>query len=197
MSTTEADALTAAQSDADPWKYFWYLVFAAIMWVSSLPLYVDLHWPLVWSRKGLLVVHEFAGFLFVGHTLFSNIWAMRIRMTMGREAGIWARAFLRKLALGITFPTSIISPLAGLLLIQHYGGLRENPWAWDAYFAMWLMAGISIVPDVIRYGRNRNAGDPRHGILSGALRGNFGTLMVIYIIWCMITKESQLYGLFY
>lgn len=197
MSTTEADALPAAQTEDDSWKYFWYLVFAAIMAVSSVPLYVDLNWPLVWNQKALLLVHEFSGFLFVGHTLFSNIWAMRIRMTMGRDAGIWARGFLRKLALGITFPTSIISPLAGLLLIQYFGGLRDNPWAWDAYLAMWLMAGISIVPDVIRYGRNRNAGDPRHGMLSGAIRGNFGTLMVIYIIWCMVTKDSLLYGLFY
>ena len=197
MSTTEAGALPAAQTEDDPWKYFWYLVFAAIMAVSSVPLYVDLNWSLVWNQKALLLVHEFSGFLFVGHTLFSNIWAMRIRMTMGRDAGIWARAFLRKLALGITFPTSIISPLAGLLLIQYFGGLRDNPWAWDAYLAMWLMAGISIVPDVIRYGRNRHAADPRHGMLSGAIRGNFGSLMVIYIIWCMVTKDSLLYGLFY
>ena len=65
---------------------------------------------------------------------------------------------------------------------------------------MWLTLappGISIVPDVIRYGRNRHAGDPRHGLLSGAIRGNFGTLMVIYIIWCMVTKDSLIYGLFY
>jgi hypothetical protein len=61
---------------------------------------------------------------------------------------------------------------------------------------MWLMAGVSIVPDVIRYARNRNAGDPRHGIVSGAIRGNFGTVMVIYIIWCMVTKESLIARLF-
>ncbi len=59
---------------------------------------------------------------------------------------------------------------------------------------MWLMAGVSIVPDVIRYGRNRNADDPRHGVLSGAIRGNFGTLMVIYILWCMITKQALIAG---
>ncbi len=137
---------------------------------------------------------EFAGFLFVGHTLFSNIWAMRIRMTMPEEVGVWARGFLRKLALGVTFPMSIITPGAGLLLMEYYGGLSQNPWAWDAYLAFWLMAGVSIVPDIIRYGRNRHAGDPRHGVLSGAIRGNFGTLMVIYIIWCMVTKQALIAG---
>jgi hypothetical protein len=92
---------------------------------------------------------------------------------------------------------SIISPGAGLLLMEYYGGLSNNPWAWDAYFAFWLMAGVSIVPDVIRYGRNRNAANPKHGIMSGAVRGNFGTLMVIYILWCMIAKDSLVYQVFY
>ena len=197
MSASESAVATAARTEDDPWRYFWYGVFAAIMGVSSIPLYVELNWPLVWNQTALLVIHEFAGFLFVGHTLFSNIWAMLIRLKMGKEAGVWARGFLRKLALGITFPMSIISPLAGLALIQYYGGLLDNPWAWDAYLAMWLMAGISIVPDIIRYGRNRNSGDPRHGIVSGAIRGNFGTLMVIYIIWCMSAKTSLIWGLFF
>ena len=179
-----------AQAEADPWKYFWYLVYFAVMGITAIPLFVDLQLPKVLNQVTLLFIHEFAGFLFVGHTLFSNIWAMRIRMTQPEEAGVWARGFLRKLALSITFPMSIISPGAGLLLMEYYGGLSNNPWAWDAYLAFWLMAGISIVPDVIRYGRNRNAGDPRHGIWSGAIRGNFGTLMVIYILWCMITKGS-------
>jgi hypothetical protein len=186
MSTTEA----AVQSDADPQKFFWYFVFVLVMVVSGIPLFVEVHFPLILNQVSLLVIHEFSGFLYVGHTFFSNIWAMRIRLTQSQEAGVWARGFLRKLALSITFPMSIISPVAGLFLIEYFGGLRENPWAWDAYFAFWLMAGVSIVPDVIRYGRNRNSGDPRHGILSGAIRGNFGTLMVIYIIWCMATKDS-------
>jgi len=190
MNTSEAVALT----DADPWKYFWYVVFGVIMTVTAIPLFVDFHMPVILSRVSLLVIHEFSGFLFVGHTLFSNIWAMRIRMTQPTETGVWARGFLRQLALGITLPMSIVSPLAGLFLMEYYGGLHANPWAWDAYFAFWLMAGISIVPDVIRYGRNRHSADPRHGVLSGAIRGNFGTVMVIYILWCMITKQALIAG---
>ena len=186
MNTTEA----VAETEVDPQKYFWYFIYVVVIAVSAIPLFYDFILPQVWTQTSLLVVHEFAGFMFVGHTLFSNIWAMRIRMTQPEEAGIWARGFLRKLALSITFPMSIISPGAGLLLMEYYGGLSNNPWAWDSYLAFWLMAGVSIVPDVIRYGRNRNAGDPRHGIWSGAIRGNFGTLMVVYILWCMITKGS-------
>lgn len=191
MNTTATDMPTQESQD-DPQKYFWYFVFVVVMAVSGIPLFVDLQVPQVWNYTGWLVIHEFSGFLFVGHTFFSNIWAMLIRLKLGHEAGVWARGFLRKLALGITFPTSIISPLAGLFAIAYWGGLHDPSaaWAWDAYLAMWLMAGVSIVPDVIRYGRNRNAGDPRHGVLSGALRGNFGTLMVIYILWCMITKTA-------
>jgi hypothetical protein len=193
MNSPEA----VAQPDVDPQKYFWYLVYVVIMGVSAIPLVdADFRMPVIMSQMSLLLIHEFSGFLYVGHTFFSNIWAMRIRLTQPEETGIWARGFLRKLALGITFPTSIISPLAGLFLMEYYGGLRANPWAWDAYLAFWLMAGVSIVPDIIRYGRNRNAGDPRHGVLSGALRGNFGTLMVIYILWCMITKQALIAPMF-
>jgi hypothetical protein len=190
MNSTEA----VVESEVDPQKYFWYLVYVVVMAVSAVPLFYDLELPQIWSKMSLLVIHEFSGFMFVGHTLFSNIWAMRIRMTQPKETGIWARGFLRKLALGVTFPTSIITPLAGLFLMSYYGGLHANPWAWDAYLAMWLMAGVSIVPDVIRYGRNRHSQDPRHGIWSGAIRGNFGTLMVLYIIWCMITKIAWISG---
>lgn len=186
MSTT-ADAV---QSEADPQKYLWYFVYVVIMVVTGIPMFVEVRMPLIMSQVSLLVIHEFSGFLFVGHTLFSNIWAMRIRMTQPVETGVWARGFLRKLALSITLPTSIISPLAGLFLMEYYGGLIANPWAWNAYLAFWLMAGISIVPDVIRYGRNRHSSNPRHGIVSGAIRGNFGTVMVIYILWCMVTKEA-------
>lgn len=186
MSTT-ADAV---QSEADPQKYLWYFVYVVIMVVTAIPMFVEVRMPLIMSQVSLLVIHEFSGFLFVGHTLFSNIWAMRIRMTQPVETGVWARGFLRKLALSITLPTSIISPLAGLFLMEYYGGLAANPWAWNAYLAFWLMAGISIVPDVIRYGRNRHSSNPRHGIVSGAIRGNFGTVMVIYILWCMVTKEA-------
>lgn len=190
MNTTDA----LAQADADPWQYFWYAVYVAVMAVTAIPIFVEVRFPMILDRVTLLVIHEFAGFLYVGHTLFSNIWAMRIRMTMGPEAGVWARGFLRKLALSITFPMSIITPGAGLFLMSYYGGLHNNPWAWEAYLAFWLMAGVSVVPDVIRYGRNRNAGDPRHGIVSGAIRGNFGTVMVIWILWCMITKQALFLG---
>jgi hypothetical protein len=193
MSTT-ADAV---QSEADPQKYLWYFVYVVIMVVTGIPMFVEVRMPLIMSQVSLLVIHEFSGFLFVGHTLFSNIWAMRIRMTQPVETGVWARGFLRKLALSITLPTSIISPLAGLLLMRYYGGLAANPWAWNAYLAFWLMAGISIVPDVIRYGRNRHSSDPRHGVASGAIRGNFGTVMVIYILWCMITKGALIPVPFY
>jgi hypothetical protein len=186
MNSPEA----AIPEDADPQKYFWYFVYVVVMGVSAIPIFVDFHMPVILSQVSLLVIHEFSGFLYVGHTFFSNIWAMRIRLTQPPEIGIWARGFLRKLALIVTFPTSIISPLAGLFLMEYYGGLHANPWAWDAYLAFWLMAGVSIAPDIIRYGRNRNAGNPRHGVVSGAIRGNFGTLMVIYILWCMITKQS-------
>ena len=180
----------AMQSEVDPQKYFWYFVYVVIMAVSAIPIFVEIRMPLILSQVSLLVIHEFSGFLFVGHTLFSNIWAMRIRMTQPVETGVWARGFLRKLALSVTFPTSIISPLAGLFLMEYYGGLMANPWAWNAYFAFWLMAGVSIVPDVIRYARNRHSSDPRHGVMSGAIRGNFGTVMVIYILWCMVTKGA-------
>jgi hypothetical protein len=186
MSTT-AEAI---ETEADPKKYFWYFVYVVVMVVTAIPMFVEIRMPLILSQVSLLVIHEFSGFLFVGHTFFSNIWAMRIRMTQAPEVGVWARGFLRKLALSVTFPTSIISPLAGLFLMEYYGGLAANPWAWNAYFAFWLMAGVSIVPDVIRYGRNRHSSDPRHGVASGAIRGNFGTLMVIYILWCMVTKGA-------
>jgi len=79
------------QADADPWKYFWYLVYFAVMGITAIPLFVDLQLPKVLNQVTLLFIHEFAGFLFVGHTLFSNIWAMRIRMTQPEEAGVWAR----------------------------------------------------------------------------------------------------------
>jgi hypothetical protein len=136
----------------------------------------------------LLIIHEFAGFLFFGHTFFSNIWAMQIRFNQAKEVGIWARGFLRKLALSITMTTSIIIPVAGLMLMESWGGLHNAPWAWNAYFAFWAMAAISITPDIIRYGRNRNSSDPKHGMVSGAIRGNIGTVLTIYIICCMVLK---------
>ena len=187
-----ADQTPTELDDSDPYKYFWYFVWVVVMAVSALPLF-GFRIRNDFSPLGLLLIHEASGFLFFGHTFFSNIWSMRIRMTQPEETGVWARGFLRKLALGITFPTSVITPLTGVLLIENWGGLMAAPWAWDAYFCFWLMAGVSIVPDVIRYGRNRNAGKPTHGLWSGAIRGNVGTVLTFYIIYVMITKDSFIY----
>ncbi|MDC0586909.1 hypothetical protein OAP06_04075 [Gammaproteobacteria bacterium] len=178
------------QTHNDPNRFLWYLVYIAITVVSGLPLF-----GLRLSDFGinyllLLFIHEFSAFLFFGHTFFSNIWAMQIRFNQDKEVGIWARGFLRKLALSITMTTSIIIPITGLMLMESWGGLINAPWAWNAYLAFWAMAAISITPDIIRYGRNRNSADPKHGMVSGAIRGNIGTVLTIYIICCMVIKIS-------
>ena len=178
------------QTHNDPNRFLWYLVYIAITVVSGLPLF-----GLRLSDFGinyllLLFIHEFSAFLFFGHTFFSNIWAMQIRFNQDKEVGIWARGFLRKLALSITMTTSIIILITGLMLMESWGGLNNAPWAWNAYLAFWAMAAISITPDIIRYGRNRNSGDPKHGMVSGAIRGNIGTVLTIYIICCMVIKIS-------
>ena len=52
-----------------------YLLLTGIM---ALPLFgfgLPKLLPSIW----LLVIHELAGFLFFGHTVFSNIWSMRVR----------------------------------------------------------------------------------------------------------------------
>jgi hypothetical protein len=183
------NAAVLTQPQADPQRFFWYGVWVAIMAVSALPL-VGYRVPAMLPYLPLLIIHEFAAFAYVGHTLFSNIWAMRIRMTQPRETGVWARGMLRLMALSITGPTAVIVPLAGLQLADHLGGLMLNDWAWDAYFAFWVMAGISIVPDVIRYGRNRHSDDPAHGVASGAIRGMLALVLVIYILFCMVAKVS-------
>ncbi len=182
---------TLARPDADPSRFFWYSVWLLIMVVTALPL-AGYRVPAMLPYMPLLIIHEFAAFAYVGHTLFSNIWAMRIRMTQPRETGVWARGMLRVMALSITGPTAVIVPLAGLQLADHLGGLALNPWAWDAYFAFWIMAGISIIPDVIRYGRNRHSEEPGHGMRSGAIRGILALVLVIYILVCMIAKTSFL-----
>lgn len=187
------NAAVLPAAEADPWRFFWYGVWALIMGVTALPLF-GVRVPAMLPYLPLLIIHEFAAFAYVGHTFFSNVWAMRLRMTQPRETGIWARRMLRTMALSITGPTSVIVPLAGLQLVDHLGGLALNPWAWDAYFAFWIMAGISIIPDVIRYARNRNADDPGHGVASGAIRGMLALVLVIYILVCMITKMSFIAG---
>jgi|TARA_B100000809_G_scaffold221350_1_gene229585 hypothetical protein len=178
----------AIKQNDDPNRFFWYFIYLMISFVSALPLFGLRLNDFGINYLFLLFIHEFSSFLFFGHTFFSNIWAMQIRFNQAKEVGVWARFFLRKLALSITMTTSIIIPITGLMLIESWGGLHNAPWAWNAYFAFWLMAAISITPDVIRYGRNRNAGDPKHGMVSGAIRGNIGTVLTIYIICCMIIK---------
>ena len=176
------------QIQDDPNRFFWCFVYLVITVISALPLFGLRVNDLGINYMFLLIIHEFAGFLFFGHTFFSNIWAMQIRFNQSKEVGIWARGFLRKLALSITMTTSIIIPVAGLMLMESWGGLHNAPWAWNAYFAFWAMAAISITPDIIRYGRNRNSSDPKHGMVSGAIRGNIGTVLTIYIICCMVLK---------
>lgn len=187
------NAAVLSQPVADPMRYFWYGVWVLIMAVTAMPLF-GYRVPAMLPYLPLLIIHEFASFAYVGHTLFSNIWSMRIRMTQPMETGIWARRMLRVMALSITGPTAVIVPFAGLQLVDHLGGFEQNPWAWDAYFAFWIMAGISIIPDVIRYGRNRNADQPGHGMVSGAIRGMLALALVIYILVCMIAKVSLIAG---
>ena len=187
------NAATLPRPVADPQRFFWYGVWIAIMAVSALPL-VGVRLPAMLPYLPLLIIHEFAAFAYVGHTLFSNIWSMRIRMTQPKETGVWARGMLRVMALTITGPTAVIVPVAGLQLVDYLGGFDPNPWAWDAYFAFWIMAGISIIPDVIRYARNRHADEPTHGMLSGAVRGMLALVLVIYILVCMIAKVSFIAG---
>lgn len=182
--------------DEDPRRFFWYAVWLAIMAVSALPL-LGVRIVPVLSYTPLLVIHEFAAFFFFGHTFFSNIWSMTIRTTQPHEYGVWARQFLRKLALTVTGPMAVVVPLAGAMLTEHLGGFRQNPWAWDAYFAFWLMAGISVVPDVIRYGRNRHAEEPTHGLLNGGIRAMIATVLVFYIMWVMVAKQSLVAGRFF
>lgn len=181
--------------EADPQRFFWYGVWALVMVVSGLPLLGILRVPQVFDYLWTLVIHEMAAFLYFGHTFFSNIWSLQIRRTQPREFGVWARSFLRILCLGVTAPTAVIVPLFGLMLIESWGGLTSAPWAWDAYFVFWLMAGFSIVPDVIRYGRNRNAADPMHGMKSGGIRGMLALVATLYILlYCMVAKGSLFAG---
>jgi hypothetical protein len=158
-----------APAEVDPARFFWYGVWVAIMVATFLPLLGVVRVPRVLPYTATLVLHELCAFLYFGHTFFSNIWSLVIRKTQPAAVGVWARGFLRKLCLGVT----------------------ANAWAWDAYFAFWLMAGFSIVPDVIRYARNRNAGNPMHGMMSGGIRGMLALVATLYImIYCMVMKSS-------
>lgn len=188
-------AATLPSADDDPQRYFWYGIWVLVMVVSGLPLLGSVRVPQVFDYLWTLVIHEMAAFLYFGHTFFSNIWSLQIRRTQPREFGVWARGFLRILCLGVTAPTAVIVPLFGLMLIESWGGLTNAPWAWDAYFVFWLMAGFSVVPDVIRYGRNRNAADPAHGMKSGSIRGMLALVATLYILlYCMVGKRSLFAG---
>jgi hypothetical protein len=188
-------AIAPARIETDPDRFFWYGVWALIMVASALPMLGIVRIPRLFGYTTTLIIHELAAFLYFGHTFFSNIWSLLIRRTQPPAVGIWARALLRKLCLGVTAPTAVITPLFGVMLLEDWGGLISVPWAWDAYFAFWLMAGFSIVPDVIRYGRNRNAADAMHGMLSGGIRGMLALVAVLYILlYCMIAKGSLFAG---
>ena len=80
----------------------------------------------------LFIYSRICSISFLWAPFFSNIWAMQIRFNQSKEAGIWARGFLRKLAMSVTLTTSIIIPISGLMLIESWGGLHGAPWAWNA-----------------------------------------------------------------
>ncbi|MEJ2138468.1 MAG: hypothetical protein P8Y61_03285 [Gammaproteobacteria bacterium] len=181
-------------------KVIRYSLFAIVMALYTLPMPIPLlGWegvkvmpiPGLDSYLFLLVVHEFSGFLFFGHTLFSNIWAMRVRSVGDRDTGIMARAMLRVMALSITAPTSIITPLAGVMLVNKYfGGFANAPWALHAYVAFWIMAALQLVPDIIRYAVDTHKNDPKRDVKQAAMRGIISTFLTFYIIWCMVTKTT-------
>jgi len=194
MTESTRTSQPAAASELTKDKAIRYSLYAVVMTLFTLPFAVNVPPPpfLADSDGGyltLLVIHEFAGFIFVGHTFFSNIWAMRIRMTGDHATGVMARAMLRVMAMGVTGTTSIIVPLAGLMLVNGYwGGFLENPWAVHAYVAFWIMAALQLVPDIIRYAIDTHAADPKRDVKQAAIRGIASTFLTIYIIWCMITK---------
>ena len=171
---------------AKPLKVFLYLLLMTVMALPLFGIRVPKLLPSIW----LLLIHEFSGFAFVGHTIFSNIWQMRVRQTQSEQAGIWARGFIRKMALSITLPTTIITPLAGVMLIEDWGGLLNAYWAFDAYLMFWLMAGISLWPDLIRLVIDEHANDATHGMRGGGIRGVLVLPLVFYIIVCMVTKQA-------
>jgi hypothetical protein len=189
MTTTAA----ATQVDDDPQKYFWGAIYLLIMGIAALPLF-GLRIPRIFPYTPLLIIHEFAAFAFVGHTFFSNIWSLRIRSTQPLEFGVWARGHMRILCLSVTGPMAFITPLAGLMVVENWGGLAAAPWAWDSYLAFWIMCAVSVVPDVIRYARNRNADKPMHGMVNGGIRAIVATILTIYIMVAMIAKVSLIAG---
>lgn len=168
-------------------------IYLVLMGIMSLPLF-GFRLPKLLPSLWLLLIHEFSGIIFVGHTVFSNIWSMRVRQSQPPEVGVWARAFIRKMALCITLPTTVITPLAGLMLIEDWGGLEEAAWAYDAYLCFWLMAGISLWPDLIRLAVDEHADEPTHGMQNALWRAMIALGLTIYIIVVMITKQAWITG---
>lgn len=168
------------------------LLFLLVMGIVSTPFF-GVRIPPILPHMWLLVLHELFGFIFVGHTVFSNIWAMKIRLSPHHEAGVMARAFLRKMAFGITMPTSILVPVLGLMLVEEsWGGLDEALWARDALVGFWLIWLLNIAPDLIRYARDEQAAKPRAGVLWAAARGIASTVITVVIIILMVTKTNIL-----
>jgi hypothetical protein len=196
MNETTPNTATGNNKD----KLIRYSLFFIVMGLYSLPMPIPLiGWegvkvmpiPGLDGYLFLLVVHEFSGFLFFGHTLFSNIWAMRVRSVGDHNTCVMARGMLRLMALSITMPTSILSPLAGLMLVNKYfGGFSNAPWALHAYVAFWIMAAQQLVPDIIRYAVDTHKGDPKRDVRQAAIRGIVSTFLTFYIIWCMVTKTT-------
>lgn len=168
-------------------------IYVTLMVVMALPLF-GYHVPKLLPSLWLLLIHEFSGIIFVGHTVFSNIWSMRVRQTQPPSVGVWARAFIRKLAFRITLPTTIITPLAGLMLIEDWGGLMQARWAYDAYLCFWIMAGISLWPDLIRLAIDKHAEEATHGMMGGLIRSMVALALTIYILIVMVTKQAWLTG---
>jgi len=193
-------ALAANSTGINKDKLIRYSLFFIVMGLYTLPLPIPLlGWegikvmpiPGLDSYLFLLVVHEFSGFLFFGHTLFSNIWAMRVRSVGDQATGVMARAMLRVMAMSITAPTSIITPLFGLMLVNKYfGGFENARWALHAYVAFWIMAALQLVPDIIRYAVDTHKADPKRDVKQAAIRGIGSTFLTFYIIWCMVTKTT-------
>jgi hypothetical protein len=188
-------AAQTAESGINKDKAIRYSLFLIVMALYTLPMPIPfLGWegikvmpiPGLDSYLFLLVVHEFSGFLFFGHTLFSNIWAMRVRQIGDHDTGVMARAMLRVMALSITMPTSIITPLAGVMLLNKYFGGFENA----PCVAFWMMAALQLVPDIIRYAVDTHKADPKRDVKQAALRGVGSTFLTFYIIWCMVTKTT-------
>jgi hypothetical protein len=169
------------------------LIYLALMGVMALPL-LGIRVPKLLPSIWLLLIHEFSGFIFVGHTVFSNIWSMRVRQTQPPEVGVWARAFIRKMAFRITLPTTIITPLAGVMLIEDWGGLMQARWAYDAYLCFWIMAGVSLWPDLIRLYIDDHAEEATHGMKGGLIRSMIALALTIYIIVVMVTKQAWITG---